>query len=87
MTQHPQRTHTTMNSTNDNSQDDPLPFIALSALVANVVRYLENPKDKGGNDGPESPAKDTDEEKAKRHRDYVDQRLRELAAFERRARG
>ena len=29
-----------MNATNDNDETDPLPFIHLSALVANVVGYL-----------------------------------------------
>lgn len=70
-----------MKHDNDN---DPLSFITLAAATANVVRYLEL-GDKHKEDGERDAARErADKDDPEHHRDYVNQRLRELAAFERR---
>jgi len=74
--------------TQDNEDEDELTFVKLAAVTANVVRWLmkvdeEKKEQRQRNTGSGSEEKKQTEE----HTDYVDQRLRELAAFERRARG
>lgn len=67
---------------NDN---EPLSFITLAAATANVVRYLE-PKKHESDAGERKPAtSDDDEKRSEEHRAYVEKRLSDLAAFERRA--
>lgn len=65
-----------------NDDDDSLPFIRIAAATANVMAFLEATKQqkKEANDNASSSGdeqKDSDE-----HRRAVDQRLRDLAAFE-----
>lgn len=73
----------TMRHDNDN---DPISFISLAAATANAVRYLIRENEKSGDkerDGDRKPGK-TSEKHPDSNSEYVDQRLRELAAFERR---
>lgn len=72
---------------NSNDANDPLPFIQLSAIVANVTRFLIPDEKQPVEREPERGGDAADEEKRKAHRDYVDRRLRDIAAFERRAAG
>ena len=69
---------------NDNAE---LSFVSLAALTANVTRYLQTDKQKNeqGERKPEPGKRDDD--KGSEHRAYVEKRLRELAAFERRVSG
>jgi hypothetical protein len=64
---------------NDN---DPISFISLKAATLNAIRYLqkENDVDRAGK--PDS--EERGEESPKPDRAYVEQRLRDFAAFERR---
>lgn len=76
-----------MNATNENDPDNPLPFIQLSALVANVMAYLEGREEKKEHGDRDAGRSDADEEKEKRHRKAVDAGLKRIRAFERRAGG
>lgn len=53
---------------NDNSKDDPLPFIQLAAVVANVTRYLLRDEQQVSDQGSRAPdrhdAKDEKTEEA-----------------------
>lgn len=76
--------------TNDNDAENPLPFISLAALTANVVNYLATPP-RGPNQSDDS-ADDAEPKKRRERRqnadrDYVEQRAREIAEFENRAAG
>jgi len=73
-----------MKEDNDN---DPLTFVHIAALTANVTRYLgldekPNEESKGDRNTPE-----TDEQREADKRRYVEQRLRDTLVFEDRARG
>ena len=69
-----------------NNDNDELSFITLSAATKNVVRYLvDKQKDEDGQ--RQTGRERTDEQRAEEQRRYVDQRLRELAAFERKVSG
>lgn len=73
---------------NDNDENNALPFIKLAAVTANVIRYLETQNKNQNADRDADRAREkSDEEKAEDHRKYVDQRVREIAQFERRANG
>jgi len=73
-----------MKADNDN---EPLSFITLAAATANVVRYLEPNKQKN-EQREQDPAPGNENEKKRSERGaYVEKRLSDLAAFERRARG
>lgn len=72
----------------DNDNDE-LSFIHIAAATANVARYLVTedhpPHDEEGTanrKGEREPKKNPDDE-----RKYIEHRLREIAAFERRAAG
>jgi hypothetical protein len=67
--------------------NDPLPFIHIAAVTRNVMQFLLTHKQKTEDPAADSADEDKDVEKPEQHRAYVDQRLRELAMFERRARG
>lgn len=73
-----------MKYANDNSE---LSFLHIAAVTANVVRYLKPDEDKNverSRDGaPNSGSKRRPEEE----REYIEKRLAELAAFERRISG
>jgi hypothetical protein len=73
-----------MKHDNDN---DLLPFISIAALTANVVRYLESDKQENERARDNTDSRDAENKKDGDTGRYIDHRLRELAAFERRARG
>ena len=68
-----------MEGSNDNDE----PWQTLAAVTARVLKPDEKQDVEAEGDGARAEA---EQEKAKEHRRYVDQRLRDLAAFERRAR-
>ena len=73
----------TMKRDNDN---EPLSFVSLAALTANVVRYLEiNKQKEDAND--ERRSSDEEEKRALERIELVNRRLRDLQRFEDRARG
>lgn len=63
--------------------DEELSFVSLAALTAKVVRFLQmdHEKDEEGDGNGETT--DADEKKRRDHREYIEGRLRELAAWER----
>ena len=68
------------NACNDN---DELSFITLSAATKNVTRYLDTSEKHDGDGNDEADAR----KRAEQHKAYVAERLRNVAAFERRAAG
>jgi len=70
-----------------NNDNDELSFITLGAATLNVVRYLEGSEKQKEHGERDARRSDKDEEKAKQHREAVDQGLRDIAAFEERASG
>ena len=60
-------------------------FITLAAATANVVRYLQLAEQKKEDRHRDAEPDRDDEQKAEKYRHAVDQRLSDLAAFERRA--
>lgn len=77
-------TYTNNDATDDNEES----FIALAALTANVVRYLEgsNQQKEEGCTNDRKPEQGG-ERSEKTQREYIEYRLREVAQFEARARG
>ena len=72
--------------THDNDNEE-FSFISLAALTANVVVYLQsNEKQEEAAQGERQPSY-SDEEECKKQLQYVERRLADLRAFERRARG
>ena len=69
---------------NADNENDPLPFQSLAAIT---TRLLESGSTKNEKDSTHSADKQRGEQREERNRKYVEQRLRELSAFERRARG
>jgi hypothetical protein len=74
---------TMQNFDNDN---DELSFITLGAATLNVVRYLESGEQKKSDREREAQRTDDDEQKKEDERQRIEQRLREIAAFEERFR-
>ncbi len=75
--------------TKADNDTEPLSFITLAAATANVTRYLatkQNPPER-----EKRPANnengDTTENRPDAHSEYVDKRLREITAWERRVSG
>lgn len=67
----------------DTQDNEPLTFVTLAAATANVTRQLQKQPDTDrASDGE---PKDREQQEEKTRAAYVDQRLRELAMFERRA--
>jgi hypothetical protein len=69
---------------NDN---EPLSFITLAAATANVVRYLQTDKQKNEECEREPAPRRRDEQKRAEQLEYVEKRLRELRAWERKIGG
>lgn len=70
----------------DNDNEDA--FIHISAITANVTRYLCSPKKDGGEVGRAEQNDEAGEKKDDpERRDFVALRIREIADFEKRARG
>jgi hypothetical protein len=66
------------------NENEPLPFQTLAAATARVLSQTKNQNDEGADDRePEQRS----ERRKEPNNEYVEQRLRELSAFERRARG
>ena len=72
------------NAANDNFE---LSFIMLSAATRNVTRYLKLDEQKNEDAGSDTNSSCGDEKRAREQRRYIETRLRELAAFERRVNG
>jgi hypothetical protein len=70
-----------------NNDNEELSFITLGAATLNVVRYLESGEKQKKDGERDAGRSDKDEEKAKQHREAVDQGLRDIASFEERASG
>lgn len=69
---------------NDNEE---LSFITLLAATRNVTRFLNLDEPENVKREHEPDGRDREEQETAKHREYVERRLRELAAFERRASG
>jgi len=68
----------------DNEETEPFPFLPLATFAA---RVLTGSTEQNQNRAPDRAAAKYEEEQAEQHRAHVDQGLRQIAAFERRARG
>ena len=66
------------------NENEPLPFQTLAAATARVLTQTRKQNEEGTEDRRGS---EQQEQHAEPNREYVEQRLRELSAFERRARG
>ena len=67
------------------TDNEPDTFHSLSLATRRVVDRLRNPHEQAdGNREGEADASDRDEQKSEQHKEYVEYRLRELRAFERR---
>lgn len=67
--------------------DDPLPFISLANITANVLTFLRLGEEKKERADDEAKGRDNDQSCRLDHLELVRHRLKELAAFERRANG
>jgi hypothetical protein len=72
--------------THDND-NEPLSFISLAAVTANVVRYLETDKQKDEQSKSDPAPSRGDDEKRAQELEYVEHRLRELRSWERKISG
>lgn len=77
-----------MKNANDN---EPLELQPIAIALARVVRHLQPDvipeKDEKENPGGDSDPGDTDKERPEDQRRYIDHRLREIAAWEKRING
>lgn len=72
--------------THDNDNDE-FSFVSLAALTANVTRYLQMDEQKN-EDGERDPTPSgADEKKRAEEREYIEHRLREIRAWERKISG
>jgi hypothetical protein len=69
-----------MNATNDNDENDPLPFIRLSALVANVVAHLQRREEQQEDGGCDANSRDAGEGNSERDRADIDSGLQHRMA-------
>jgi hypothetical protein len=72
-------------NTHDND-DEKLSFITLGAATLNVVRYLESSEDKKEQRERDAQRSRDEKQKKEEERAYIEQRLRDIAAFEERFR-
>ena len=70
--------------THDN-EDDELSFISIAAATANVIRYLQIDEKQQEERDNNTPCPNEGKERPVENREYVEQRLRDYAAFERRS--
>jgi hypothetical protein len=75
---------TMKNFDNDNEL---LTFISLAAATANVTRYLGLNKQKDEDACGDRDSRDAEEKKRHENREYIEHRLRELRAWERKISG
>lgn len=69
---------------NADNENEPFSFQTLAQITARLLRTDEKQNEKRPDDAECSSG---DQQRANQHREYVDRRLRDIAAFERRARG
>ena len=69
---------------NADNENEPFSFQSLAQITARLLTTDAKKNENGKGDA--EPGND-DEQRARQQGDYVNQRLRDLAAFERRARG
>ncbi len=69
--------------THDNDNEE-LSFITLGAVTLNVVRYLQTDEKQNGESHDDTDRREADEKNNHDHREAVQQRLRDISAFERR---
>ena len=67
------------------TDDDQLTFVRLALVTANVVRFLKEKQTTQRNE--RTGEKKDDERRDEQSRRYIEQRLRDLREFERRAKG
>jgi len=72
--------------THDN-ENEPLSFVSLAALTANVTRYLRVDEKKNEESEREPAPSRGDEQKRAQELEYVERRLRELRSWERKISG
>jgi hypothetical protein len=71
-----------------NNNEDELTFVKLAAVTANVVRWLmQVDEEKKEETGRDSNAGKTDEQRTEDERRYIETRLREIRAWEKRQKG
>jgi hypothetical protein len=67
--------------------EEELGFVSIAAATANVLRYLELTKEQQEHRDRNTGRERDEKQKTKDERDYINHRLRELAAWERRIDG
>jgi hypothetical protein len=75
------------NDTHHDNDNETLSFISLAALTANVVRHLGLDEKHDEDSRSEPNPGDADEERKERERQYINHRLKEIRAWERRISG
>jgi hypothetical protein len=71
-----------------NNNEDELTFVKLAAVTANVVRWLiKVDEEKQEETGRDSNAGKTDEQRTEDESRYIQHRLKEIAAWEKRQKG
>ena len=68
------------------TDNDDFTFISLAALTANVLKYLETDKQQSEQRERDPDAGNGDEQKGGNNEEYIQDRLRQIRAFERRYR-
>lgn len=76
--------HTMQTPTHDNDNSDT--WISLAAATANVVRWLEGSEQKKEDAQRDAEQNTKNEQQREQQRAYIEQRLRDVAAFEERFR-
>lgn len=71
----------------EGDNDDELTFVRLAAVTANVLRFLKLDEQQTTQRDERTSEKKDDESSDAQAKRYVEHRVRELAQFERRARG
>ena len=69
------------------NENQPLELQPIAIALAKLVKRLDPNKQQGSERENDTQRGNADKKNSRDHREYVDQRLRELAAFERRASG
>ena len=75
------------NDAHHDNDNEKLSFISLAAATANVVRYLEPTKDQKKQGDRDTARDSAEKENSECEREYIEHRLRELAAWERKISG
>jgi hypothetical protein len=67
---------------NFDNENEELSFITLGAATRNVVRYLESSEDEKEQRERDAQRSRDEKQKKEEQRAYIEQRLRDIAAFE-----